>query len=110
MTAAKPSSGSGSSLWPSTPSSLVVVAVLLTLILVTAKRIRAGVSAIWKVGQKVANNTIHLALLRSHQPHRRKDSAIAPGRRRGDWRHRSACRGAVPGVRTCVIGKGGRFR
>ena len=42
---------------------LVVVAVLLTMILSTAKQIRGGVSAIWTAGQKVANNTVHLALL-----------------------------------------------
>lgn len=42
---------------------LVVVAALLTLILVTAKQIRAGVSEIWNVGQRIANNTVHLALL-----------------------------------------------
>lgn len=44
---------------------LVVVAVLLTLILRTAKSIRGGVSEIWNVGQKVANNTIHISLLDS---------------------------------------------
>jgi len=42
---------------------LVVVAVLLTLILRAAREVRAGVSAIWTVGQQVANNTIHIALL-----------------------------------------------
>ena len=42
---------------------LIVVAVLLTLILRTAVEIRGGVSAIWNVGQRIANNTIHLALL-----------------------------------------------
>ncbi len=42
---------------------LLVVAALLTLILSTAKRIHGGVSAIWTVGQKIANNTVHLALL-----------------------------------------------
>jgi hypothetical protein len=42
---------------------LLVVAALLTLILKTAKQIHGGVSAIWNVGQKVANNTVHLALL-----------------------------------------------
>lgn len=42
---------------------LLVVVALLTLILSTAKKIHGGVSAIWTVGQKVANNTIHLALL-----------------------------------------------
>lgn len=42
---------------------VLVVATLLTLIVVTARQIHAGVSAIWTVGQKVANNTIHIALL-----------------------------------------------
>jgi hypothetical protein len=42
---------------------LVVVAVLLTLILRTARDIRGGVAEIWNVGQRVANNTIHIALL-----------------------------------------------
>ena len=42
---------------------LLVVATLLTLIVVTARRIRAGVGAIWVAGQKIANNTIHIALL-----------------------------------------------
>lgn len=40
-----------------------VVALLLTLILRAAQEIRAGVSDIWTVGQQVANNTIHIALL-----------------------------------------------
>jgi hypothetical protein len=42
---------------------VAVVAVLLTLILLTARRIRSGAAAIWTVGQKIANNTIHIALL-----------------------------------------------
>jgi hypothetical protein len=42
---------------------VVVVAALLTLILRAAENIRAGVSAIWTVGQQIANNTIHIALL-----------------------------------------------
>jgi hypothetical protein len=42
---------------------LVVVAVLLTLILRAAREVRSGVSTIWMVGQQVANNTIHIALL-----------------------------------------------
>ncbi len=42
---------------------VLVVAVMLTLILRTARRIHEGVSAIWTIGQKVANNTIHIALL-----------------------------------------------
>lgn len=42
---------------------LLVVATLLTLILRTAQDIRGGVSAIWNVGQRIANNTITLSLL-----------------------------------------------
>lgn len=42
---------------------LIVVAALLTLILRAAHDIRHGVAIIWKVGQRVANNTIQLSLL-----------------------------------------------
>ena len=42
---------------------VVVVAILLTLILLAAKNISGGVAAIWNVGQRIANNTIHIALL-----------------------------------------------
>src|SRR5215831_13814747 len=42
---------------------LIAVLVLLTLIVRAARDVRAGVSAIWTVGQRVANNTIHIALL-----------------------------------------------
>lgn len=43
---------------------LIVVAILLTLILRTAREITGGVAAIWNVGQRIANNTIHIALLK----------------------------------------------
>ena len=42
---------------------LVVVATLLTLVLRAAHDIKVGVSLIWNAGQRVANNTIQLALL-----------------------------------------------
>ena len=42
---------------------LIVVAILLTLILRAARNITGGVAAIWNVGQRIANNTIHIALL-----------------------------------------------
>ena len=42
---------------------LVVVAILLTLILNTVRRIEGGASQIWTVGQMVANNTVHIPLL-----------------------------------------------
>lgn len=42
---------------------IVVVAVLLTLIVRTARQIDGAVSEIWTVGQRIANNTIHIPLL-----------------------------------------------
>lgn len=42
---------------------VIVVAILLTMILRAARNITGGVSAIWNVGQRIANNTIHIALL-----------------------------------------------
>ncbi|MEP6872086.1 MAG: hypothetical protein ABI939_09605 [Anaerolineaceae bacterium] len=43
---------------------LLVVAGLLTLIARSAERILTGVNAIWVGGQRIANNTIHIDLLR----------------------------------------------
>ena len=86
---------------------LLVVAALLTLILLTAKRIHGGVSAIWTVGQKVANNTIHLAMLRrtNHLAGQILDSAgrIAAATE-GIAAHAAGC----PGCPACVIAHGGR--
>jgi len=42
---------------------LLAVAALLALILREARKIKDGVAQIWNVGQKIANNTIHIALL-----------------------------------------------
>lgn len=42
---------------------VVAVAALLTAVLLAARRVRSAVSSIWTVGQQVANNTIHIALL-----------------------------------------------
>lgn len=42
---------------------IVVVAILLTLIVRTAKQINEGVSEIWNVGQRIANNTVHIPML-----------------------------------------------
>ena len=88
---------------------LVVVAVLLTLILVTAKRIRAGVSAIWNSGQKVANNTVHLALLDRTNYIAGKILKSAAGVAAATAliaQHASGCAGCPQ----CVIGKAGWFR
>ena len=80
---------------------LVVVAVLLTLILRAAREVRAGVSAIWTVGQQVANNTIHIALLDTHESHRRRDPRVRRGGRGRDGGAAGACRALprVPGLR-----------
>lgn len=42
---------------------IIVVAVLLTLIVRVASQINDAVSAIWTVGQQVANNTVHIPML-----------------------------------------------
>lgn len=42
---------------------LLVVALLLTLIVRTARQIDAGAAQIWVAGKLVANNTVHVALL-----------------------------------------------
>lgn len=84
---------------------LLVVAVLLTLILRTAKQIHGGVSAIWNVGQKVANNTVHLALLdrTNHLAGRILESAgHVAAATDAIATHASAC----PGCPACVIGHG----
>lgn len=85
---------------------LVVVAALLTLILVTAKRIRRCVSDIWTSGQKVAANTVQLAQLHRTnylvgQIHAAASGvAVATG---AIAAHAERC----PGCPACVIGSGG---
>ncbi len=82
---------------------VAVVAVMLTLILVAAKRIHGGAAAIWTVGQKVANNTIHIALLMrtNHLVTRILDAAGGTARAvAAIERHAGSC----PHCPTCVIG------
>lgn len=88
---------------------LVVVAILLTLILRTAQQIHAGVSAIWNAGQRVANNTIHLALLHrtNHIAGRILASAGGVAAATGAIAQHAADCQECP---TCVIGKKGWFR
>jgi len=86
---------------------LLVVAVLLTLILMTAKRIHGGVSAIWTVGQKIANNTVHLAMLdRTNYLGGLilEAAGIVAGATGAIAAHAEGC----PGCPACVIGHGGR--
>jgi len=43
---------------------ILVVAALLTLEVREIRRVLTGVQAIWAVGQRIANNTVHIDLLR----------------------------------------------
>jgi K+ transporter len=86
---------------------LLVVAILLTLILRTSRQIHGGVSAIWNAGQRVANNTVHLALLD-------KTNHIAAGILQSAGVV-AAATGAIadhaarcPGCPACVIGRDSR--
>jgi hypothetical protein len=82
---------------------VAVVALLLTLILLTARRIREGTAAIWTAGQKVANNTIQIALLvqTNHIVRRILDQAVATaGAVSAIEHHTSAC----PRCPDCVVG------
>jgi hypothetical protein len=82
---------------------IVVVAVLLTLILRTAQDINGGVSGIWNVGQRIANNTIHLALLEKTNAGAQRilDSAVGViGATAAIEAHAADC----PGCPTCVLG------
>ncbi len=82
---------------------LVVVAVLLTLILRAARDIHAGVSAIWTVGQRVANNTIHIALLDTTNAVAARILAAAGGVAGATAALREHARGC-PGCPGCVLG------
>jgi uncharacterized membrane protein YagU involved in acid resistance len=82
---------------------VIVVAVLLTLILRTVTRIHAGASAIWDVGQRVANNTIQIPLL--NQTNHLVAEILASAGRVADGagairRHAEGC----PGCPSCVLG------
>lgn len=84
-----------------------VVALLLTLILRTAKQIHGGASAIWTSGQKVANNTIHIPLLgrTGFFVTRILESAVrTAGAVAAVEQHSGAC----PHCPTCVVGGPGR--
>lgn len=86
---------------------LFVVAGLLTLILSSVRKIHGGVSAIWTVGQKVANNTIHLALLdhTNHVAGKILESAGGIASATGAIAsHAAGCAGCP----ACVIGRRGR--
>ena len=82
---------------------LAVVAGLLTLILRAARDITVGVSAIWNVGQRIANNTIHLALLEKTNAGAQAilNSAVGVIMATGAVKEHSA---DCPGCPACVLG------
>lgn len=83
---------------------VLVVATLLTLILKTARHIHGGVSAIWTVGQKVANNTIQIPLLvQTNQLGRQilESAKGIAGATAAIKAHAETC----PGCPTCVVGR-----
>lgn len=82
---------------------LLVVAALLTLIVREARRIRAGVSEIWNVGQRIANNTVHISLLEHTNRTAGKilSSAVGVlGATAAIHEHAESC----PGCPACVLG------
>lgn len=89
---------------------IVVVAVLLTAILRTARQIEAVVGDIWTVGQRIANNTVHIPML-----HRTNQVAASILERAGGIdkaaamieQHAERC----PGCPQCsMVPRGGGFR
>ena len=84
---------------------VAVVALLLTMILMTTKQIKAGAGAIWVAGQKVANNTIQIPLLArtNHFVSKILDSAArTAGAVAAVEQHAASCSHCP----TCVIGGG----
>jgi len=82
---------------------LVVVAVLLTLVLRAARKVRDGVATVWTIGQQVANNTIHIALLDTTNHLARDILASAKGivgATAAMGAHAAQC----PGCPDCVLG------
>jgi len=82
---------------------LLVVAALLTLVLRAARDIKGGVSAIWNTGQRIANNTIQLALL--HKTNAAVDQILSSaigviGATAAVQAHAEEC----PGCPACVLG------
>ena len=82
---------------------LIVVAALLTFILRAARDVRNGVSTIWTIGQQVANNTIHIALVdtTNHVVAEILDSAKGVAAATAAM---GAHAGHCPGCPACVLG------
>lgn len=81
----------------------LVVALLLWAILSEARKIEAGASRIWDVGQRIASNTVHVPDL--HRANRFVEQVLAgvPGLAGSLVRIRDHARGC-PGCPACVVG------
>lgn len=84
---------------------IVVVAVLLGLVLRTARQIEGAVAEVWTVGQRIANNTVHIPLL--NHTNRVVDGILdraagIDGAAAAIERHAQDC----PGCPHCVLGRG----
>lgn len=82
---------------------VVVVAILLTLVLRAARDVRDGVAAVWNTGQRIANNTIHIALLARTNLLADRILAAAGGVANATAAVQEHARGC-PGCPTCVLG------
>lgn len=82
---------------------VAVVALLLTLILMATRQIKAGAAAIWVSGQKVANNTIQIPLLArtNHLVKKILESAVRTAGAVAAVEHHA---GTCPHCPACVIG------
>jgi hypothetical protein len=86
---------------------VAVVAFLLLQILRSAQAVHDVVADIWTVGQKVANNTIHIALLKRTNAIAGRILTAATGvvhATAAIEAHANDC----PGCPACVLGSGGR--
>ncbi len=85
---------------------ILVVAVLLTLIVRTARQINGTAADIWTVGQRIANNTVHIPLL--NRTNRLVEGILErasgiDGAAAQIQEHAEDC----PGCPHCVLGRGG---
>ena len=80
-----------------------VVAVLLSMIIATARDIQGGAAVIWARGQQVANNTIHIARLYRTKETVAKilgQAGLIPGDAQAIRDHARTC----PGCVACIVG------
>jgi len=88
---------------------IVVVGMLLGAILRTARQIDAAVAQVWVVGQRIANNTVHIPLL--HETNRVAGEILQrAGGIDGAAAQIEAHSGGCPSCPACVLVPGSRAR